>query len=147
MRALLAIATLTLAGCVQADLDINGYFICNVDDDCSPSKVCRFNRCYDDPPPECSPYDSAGCAANERCAALDPIPICVTAGSQTLGESCEGDLDCGHGLTPVNIGDDCQCRELCRNDLECTWPETCSSTLVVRDTHEVWGPVPIGLCD
>lgn len=148
MRGLLAIGLLMLVGCIQADLDINGFFICNEDDDCAPNKVCRFQRCYDDPPPACSPYDSAGCAMNQRCAAIDPTPVCVSAGTQTLGESCEGDdLNCAYGLTPVNIGDNCECRELCRTDFECTFPETCSSTLVVRDSHAVWGPTPIGLCD
>jgi len=148
MRKLALIALAALGGCVEADLDANGYYICTEDGHCAPNKVCRFNRCYDDPPPACSPYDSAGCASNQRCASPEAGPVCVTAGPQGRDQSCEGDLECGFGLTPVNYGDvGCICSKLCRDDIECGPGSLCTSTLVVRDSHQVWGPVPIGLCD
>ena len=148
MRALAFIGLIALVGCVEADIDANGYYICTEDDHCAPDKVCRFNRCYDDPPPACSPYDPAGCAANQRCGTADFGPICVAAGSQGRDQSCEGEQECAHGLLPVNYGDvGCLCSKLCRDDIECGPGSFCTDTLVVQASHEAWGPTPIGVCN
>jgi hypothetical protein len=143
---LLAVAAL-LSACVEADLDANGYYICTEDAHCAPGKVCRWQHCYDDPPPACSPYGSEGCPAGQRCATPTSGPVCVAAGPQGPGQSCEGDLTCASGTIPVEVESGCECRQLCRTDTDCAGPFTCSSTLVERDNHHVWGKVPIGLCD
>lgn len=150
MRGLAVGVLFALVGCVEADLDANGYYICTLDEHCAPGKVCAHNRCYDVPAPECSPFDSAGCRPDQRCATTDSGPACVTAGPQGLGQSCDGDLTCGHGLVPVDYSDGvsefCACSELCRDDSDCSAGSLCASELVVRESHRRWGPVPIGLC-
>ena len=72
-----------------ADLDANGYYPCTEQAHCGPGKACALDapaiyRCYDeDDIPACSPYDSYGCPADQRCVSYldDGVIECVAAGA------------------------------------------------------------------
>lgn len=153
MRLPALMVVVAMVGCVEADIDANGYYICTEDAHCAPGKVCAHFRCYDPPAPECSPFDSAGCAADETCVTFESGPGCTTPGTVGALQSCAGDLDCGRGLHRVNlVGADgtptgCICYQFCRDDSDCTAGTRCTDELLVTEQQRRWGPVPIGVCE
>ena len=148
------------AGCIEADLDANGYYPCTEQAHCGPGKACALDapaiyRCYDeDDIPACSPYDSYGCPADQRCVSYldDGVIECVAAGAAGLDDLCPSASDCGHGLTCVSTtfvdgSVTSRCRELCRTDDDCSPGWACTSEITTHWTHDRWGRTPIGLCE
>lgn len=129
--------TLVCAGCLDWKIDDSA--VPDGDGDADADVDCVESPC--DLWPQC------GCPSGETCElTIEGNRACQPVGPAGLGEVCDGDHECGLGLTCLGaIGEPRFCRQYCQSDDDCPGIALC--LIEIGLDLETWGTTCTSACD